>query len=46
MPRPYWLICANCDPLIGYLDQGGLKSTQIGAKTNVDNGRIYAYRID
>lgn len=46
MPRPYWVVCAECAPLLQALTAAGLKPSLLGQKFNPDNGDIVAYRID
>jgi hypothetical protein len=45
-PAPYWLLCADCAGLIEHLETNGRHLTQLGHKRNVDDGDIFAYRVD
>lgn len=46
MRRPYWVICANCEPLLDHLEQAGLSTKLLAQKINLDNGRIEAFRVE
>lgn len=46
LPRPYWIICAQCTFLLERLEAGGLTTSALGDKFNPDNGQIFAYRVD
>ena len=47
MAGPYWLLCGeNCEVLLTYLDERDRTATFLASKTNADNGKFSAYRID
>lgn len=45
-PRPFWVLCSDCDPILAYMGTVGGKPTQIGYRRHFDNFPITAYRID
>ncbi|MBU1305480.1 MAG: hypothetical protein KKF33_08170 [Alphaproteobacteria bacterium] len=45
-PRPFWLLCSDCDMILAYLATAGAAPTQIGYRRHYDNSPITAYRID
>ncbi len=45
-PRPYWVICSGCQPLLDHLKQAGLSATLLASKFNLDDGPKEAYRVE
>lgn len=46
LPRPYWLICVACAPVLTYLEDNGRVPILLGERLNPDNGQFAAYRVD
>lgn len=46
VPRPYWLLCADCEVILDLLEENGMRGTYLARKSNIDNGEFDAYRVE
>ena len=45
-PKPYWLICVKCTPVIEHLEKHGSTLVQLGHKTSFDFEAATAFRVE